>query len=73
MAGAAKSKVAFIVLAIFLGELGIHDFYAGYTTKGVIKLVITLISLGFLSWVSWIWALIEAFTIKADAQGVEFA
>lgn len=41
-----KSKVAAGLLAIFLGELGIHAFYLGQTTKGIVYLLLFL----FLSW-----------------------
>lgn len=36
-----KSKIAAGLLAIFLGGLGIHKFYLGYTVPGVIFLLIT--------------------------------
>ena len=39
----AKSKIAAGLLAIFLGSLGIHKFYLGYTKEGVIMLVVTLV------------------------------
>ncbi|MBQ3218003.1 MAG: TM2 domain-containing protein [Akkermansia sp.] len=26
-----KSRLAYILLGVFLGSLGIHNFYAGYT------------------------------------------
>lgn len=38
-----KSKVAAGLLAIFLGSLGIHKFYLGYTVQGIIMLLITII------------------------------
>lgn len=38
----SKSKVAAGLLAIFLGGLGIHKFYLGYTTQGIILLLVTL-------------------------------
>lgn len=41
-----KSKIAAGLLAIFLGALGIHKFYLGYTNQGVIMLLVTI--LGFL-------------------------
>lgn len=41
-----KSKVAAGLLAIFLGGLGIHKFYLGASTAGVIMLLCTL--LGFI-------------------------
>lgn len=70
---APKSGLAFILLAIFLGSLGVHNFYAGYTKKGVIQLLITVISFGFLSLISWIWAIVDIITVKQDANGVPFA
>ena len=38
-----KSKIAAGLLAIFLGYLGIHNFYLGYTNKGITQLLLTLI------------------------------
>ncbi len=66
----AKNKTTFLLLGIFLGSLGIHNFYAGYNTKGIIQLAITLVSCGFLSWIVWIWAVIEVCTVTADADGI---
>lgn len=68
-----KSRLAYILLAIFLGYLGIHNFYAGYKGKAIAQLLITVLSLGMLSFVSWIWAIVEICTVNKDAQGVPFA
>ena len=43
----SKSKVAAGLFAIFLGWLGIHKFYLGYTVPGVILLVAGLLGLVF--------------------------
>ena len=43
-----KSKFTAILLCFFLGSLGIHRFYLGYTLIGVIQL---LTFGGFLIWV----------------------
>ena len=43
-----KSKLTAILLWFFLGSLGIHSFYLGYTLIGVIQL---LTFGGFLIWV----------------------
>lgn len=48
-----KSRLVYILLGIFFGELGIHDFYAGYAGKGLTKLLlffvgIILISVGLM-------------------------
>lgn len=39
----SKSKIAAGLLAIFLGTLGIHKFYLGYTQAGIIMLLVTLL------------------------------
>ncbi len=69
-----KSRLAYILLALFLGGFGIHNFYAGYTGKGVAQLVLTL--LGFVVGVTFlvvlVWVLIEICTVTKDAQGVPF-
>ena len=67
-----KSRLAYILLAIFLGPLGVHNFYAGYTGKGIAQLLISLISFGFLAPVVFIWNLVEICTVTKDAQGVDF-
>lgn len=54
-AGAAKSQLVALLLCIFIGELGIHRFYLGYTTIGIIQLL-TLGGCG-------IWALIDLIRI----------
>ncbi len=38
-----KSKVIAGVLAIILGQLGIHKFYLGYNKAGIIQLVASLV------------------------------
>ena len=35
-----KSPVIFVLLAVFLGRWGIHNFYAGANAKGISKLII---------------------------------
>jgi TM2 domain-containing membrane protein YozV len=69
-----KSKVVAGLLGIFLGALGIHNFYLGYTGKAVAQLLITLLSCGFLAFASSIWGIIEGIliltgSIDKDAQG----
>ena len=38
-----KSRLAAGLLGILLGTLGIHNFYLGFTTRGVIQLLVSLI------------------------------
>ena len=69
----SKSKVAFVLLGVFLGSLGIHNFYVGRTKQGVIQLLITILSAGMLSLASWIWAIVDICTVNADANGVQLS
>ena len=71
----AKSKLVAGLLAIFLGTLGIHNFYLGYTKKAVAQLLISLLTCGIGAFVVSIWAIVEAIqiftgSIKTDAAGV---
>lgn len=42
-----KSRVGFALLFLFLGPLGIHDFYIGRTGMGIVWLLSTVLTLGF--------------------------
>jgi TM2 domain-containing membrane protein YozV len=42
-----KSRGVAALLAIFLGSLGIHYFYLGKTTAGLITIVVNLVTCGF--------------------------
>ena len=76
----AKNKVAAIVLAcpFLIGGFGIHNFYLGYTNKGIAQLLLTLVGwilCGLGPIVTWIWSLIEFIqlltgSISTDANGV---
>ena len=66
-----KSKMAAGLLGIFLGGWGIHNFYLGNTGRGVIQIVVTLVTCG----IGAIWGLIEGImilcgSINTDANGV---
>ena len=70
-----KKKIVALLLAIFLGQLGIHNFYLGYTKKGIIQLSVSLLlSCPYVAPLAiWIWALVEgknAYQCKLpDADG----
>lgn len=68
----SKNKWVYILLGFFLGMFGIHNFYTGYIGRGVVKLLITTLSFGFLWWVSWIWTVVEICTVRMDSRGVPF-
>lgn len=69
--GEQKSKMAAGLLGIFLGAWGIHNFYLGNTTRGVIQIIVTCVTCG----VGGLWGLIEGImilcgSINTDAKGV---
>lgn len=74
-----KSKIAAGLLAIFLGNYGIHNFYLGYTKKAVTQLVLTLVGyvlccvfIGiFLVAGVGIWALVEGIMIFTGSINVD--
>ena len=68
-----KSRTTYIVLGIFLGSLGIHNFYAGYTGRAVGQLCLTVLTLGNLGIASWIWAIIEICIVEKDSTGLRFS
>jgi TM2 domain-containing membrane protein YozV len=63
-----KSKLAAGLLGIFLGGLGIHRFYLGYTTIGVIQIVLTVLLGIFTFGLVGLWGLIEGIMILAGAS-----
>ena len=68
-----KSRIAYQLLALFLGGLGIHNFYAGRTGVAVVQLLITL-ALGWTGiayGIVCLWVLIEIFSVKVDGKGVQ--
>jgi len=68
----AKDRVAYVLLAVFLGGIGIHNFFAGYTSRAVAQLLICLLTCGLGGIVTSIWAIVEACTVTQDANGVRF-
>ena len=81
----SKSKMVAGLLGIFLGQLGIHNFYLGYSNKAIIQLAVTVgcyIISGIGGWsflrlgpsAMAVWGLIEGIQIltgkiATDAQG----
>ncbi|MBT2519737.1 TM2 domain-containing protein [Arthrobacter sp. ISL-28] len=63
-----KSKLAAGLLGIFLGGLGIHRFYLGYTTIGIIQIVLTVFLGIFTFGLVGLWGFIEGIMILAGAN-----
>lgn len=72
IAGTPKSRITAGILALFLGGFGVHNFYLGFTSRGLCQLILCLTFIG--APVAGIWALIDAIQIFAgstnkDASG----
>lgn len=66
-----KSKIVACILALFLGTLGIHNFYLGYNKKAMLELLLTILSFGILSIISEILAIIDLVMIVTGSTSVD--
>lgn len=70
---APRSKIAAILLAFFLGAFGAHRFYMGHTSTGTAMLLITVLTCGYGSIITGIWAIVDLIMIASgsllDAEG----
>ena len=64
-----KKRIVYQLLAFFLGALGVHNFYSGHTGRGIVKLLVTIFTFGYLGWAMWIWAFVELCIVKQDSAG----
>lgn len=65
-----KQKLVAGLLGIFLGAWGVHQFYLGDNKKGIIRIIVTVVTCG----IGGIWGFIEGIlilcgNINTDAQG----
>ena len=67
----AKSRGIYVILGLFFGLLGVHNFYAGYFGRGVAQLLIVAITGWFVIGivVVAVWVIIELFVVTQDAAG----
>jgi hypothetical protein len=75
-AGEPKSRPGrwvFAILGMATGYLGIHNFYAGYWTRGASQLALSALTtwLGLGWFPSWAWALAEVVCVRRDGRGLE--
>ena len=70
-AAAPKTKLVAGLLGIFLGSIGVHKFYLGDSKAGIIRIVVTVVTLG----IGGIWGFIEGIMLLVnggtDVNGVE--
>jgi|YelNatPaOPRAMG01_1025707.scaffolds.fasta_scaffold31810_2 hypothetical protein len=64
-----KSKLVAGLLGLFFGGFGVHRFYLGYTTIGILQIVVTILTCGF----GGIWGFVEGIMCLTgnipDAEG----
>jgi len=67
-----KSRTVFIVLGLFFGALGVHNFYAGYSGRGAAQLLVTILGacVAVGPFITIVWAIVEIFAVSNDANGV---
>jgi TM2 domain-containing membrane protein YozV len=69
----ADKKIPAGVCAILLGSLGVHKFILGYTTEGVILLLVTVLTCGLGAAITGLIGLIEGivYLTKSDEEFVQ--
>lgn len=69
-----KSRVTYVLLGLFFGTFGLHNFYAGRYSRAVWQLLLTVLT-GWLV-IPWIvvavWSLIDICTVTTDGNGASF-
>lgn len=65
-----KSTGTYVVLALLLGWIGIHNFYANRSMIGVVQLILGMTGIGM--FISIPWALIDALCIRVDGNRLAF-
>lgn len=71
-AGGAEKKMVAGILGILLGSLGIHKFYLGYQKEGIIMLLVSVLSCGFIAPIISIIGIVEGimYLTKSDEEFV---
>lgn len=69
-----KSRTVYVLLGLFMGTLGIHNFYAARPNRAVGQLLTTLL----MGWLIipllavWIWSIVDICAITTDGNDVKF-
>ena len=68
-----RRRLVYALLGVFLGFIGLHNFYARNWLTGLLQLLLSLATylLGFGIIVPWLWALVEAVLVRKDGNGIE--
>jgi len=59
-----RSRLAAGILGVLLGTIGVHSFYLGNHGKGIIQIIVSIVTLG----IGGLWGLIEGIIILAGGS-----
>jgi TM2 domain-containing membrane protein YozV len=68
--GPRKNRLYYQLLALFLGPLGIHNFYAKRYTIAEIQLSVTILTIGLAIPLVGLWAFCEIFLVSKDGKNI---
>lgn len=64
----SRSKIVTFLLGFFLGVFGVHNFYLGKTGLGITQLLLTILTFGIGTLITWPWSLIESILALASSN-----
>jgi len=66
-----RRRLVFALLGVFLGFLGVHNYYARQWLTGLLQLLLSIATflMGFGIIASWAWAMVEAVVVRKDGDG----
>ena len=65
-----KSRNIYILIAFFLGCFGVHNFYIGRTTRGILQLILFFLFIFIVPIIIlWIWIVVDMLTVKTEGNG----
>lgn len=68
-----RQRLVYALLGVFLGFLGLHNYYARHWLTGLLQLLLSIATylLGFGIIAPWLWALVEAVIVRKDGNGMD--
>ena len=63
-----RRRMIAVILAVFTGFLGLHNFYLGHTKTAVLQLTLSVASMGLLAVISLLWAWYEAANFALSSE-----
>jgi TM2 domain-containing membrane protein YozV len=61
-----NKKIVAGIFALLLGSIGVHKFYLGYTTEGIIQIIISVVTCGIGGIIPFIEGII--YLVKSDEE-----